>query len=281
MQTVTDAAGLRAVIRNWRSQGRTVGLVPTMGNLHAGHFALLRVARSRCERVVTSVFVNPAQFGPDEDFERYPRTLERDQAGLAEHECDLLFAPSVEVMYPFGVEQSVRVHVPGVSDLLEGACRPGHFEGVATVVSKLFHLVQPDVAVFGQKDFQQLRVVERMVRDLSLPVKVVSAPTWREGDGLALSSRNQYLSASERKRAPQLFVTLRRMRELYLQGHARRAVEQAATARLVRAGFEVDYAVIRRAGDLAEPADGETGNLVALVAAHLGATRLIDNLPFG
>ncbi len=281
MQTVTDAAGLRAVIRNWRSQGRTVGLVPTMGNLHAGHFALLRVARSRCERVVTSVFVNPTQFGPGEDFERYPRSLDRDRAGLADCECDLLFAPSVEVMYPFGVEQSVCVRVPGVSDLLEGACRPGHFEGVATVVSKLFHLVQPDVAVFGQKDFQQLRVVERMVRDLSLPVKVVSAPTWREDDGLALSSRNQYLSATERKRAPQLFVTLRRMRELYLQGHARRAVEQAAAARLVRAGFEVDYAVIRRAGDLAEPADGETGDLVALAAAHLGTTRLIDNLPFG
>lgn len=280
MQTVIDAARLRAVIRTWRGQGRTVGLVPTMGNLHAGHFALLKLARSRCERVVTSIFVNPTQFGPDEDFERYPRSLERDQAGLADHECDLLFAPAVEVMYPFGPEHSVRVHVPRVTDMLEGAHRPTHFDGVATIVSKLFHLVQPDVAVFGQKDYQQLRVIERMVSDLSLPVSVVGAPIRREADGLALSSRNQYLSNTERKRAPQLYTTLRMMRELHLQGHAREAIEKTGAARLARAGFDTDYIVIRRRSDLTEPAADERDDLIALAAAHMGRTRLIDNLPF-
>ncbi len=281
MQTVNDAARLRAVVRTWRGQGRTVGLVPTMGNLHAGHLALLKLARSRCERVVTSIFVNPTQFGPDEDYARYPRTLERDQAALADNDCELLFAPPVEVMYPFGPEHSVRVHVPGITEVLEGAHRPGHFDGVTTVVSKLFHLVQPDVAVFGQKDYQQLRVIERMVADLSLPVSVVGAPIRREADGLAMSSRNQYLSATERRLAPQLYATLRQMRELHLQGHARQAIEKAAAARLGRAGFDTDYVVIRRATDLAEPAADEREGLVALAAARLGSTRLIDNLPFG
>ncbi len=280
MQTVTDAARLRAVIRTWREQGRTISLVPTMGNLHDGHLALLKLARSRCERVVASVFVNPTQFGPDEDFERYPRTMAEDRAALADNDCDLLFAPSVEAMYPFGPEKSVRVHVPVITDVLEGAHRPGHFDGVTTVVSKLFHLVQPDVAVFGQKDYQQLRVIERMVTDLSLPVSVVGAPIRREPDGLALSSRNQYLSAAERRRAPQLYATLRQMRELRLQGHACHAIEQAATARLNRAGFDPDYVVIRRVADLAEPVDGSAEDVVALAAARLGGTRLIDNLPF-
>ncbi|MDE2086262.1 MAG: pantoate--beta-alanine ligase, partial [Xanthomonadaceae bacterium] len=202
MQTVQDAPALRAVVRGWRSQGQTVGLVPTMGNLHAGHHSLLKLARARADRVVATVFVNPTQFGPNEDFERYPRTLVQDQAGLAEHGCDLLFAPEVATMYPFGAEQSVSIHVPGITDTLEGAHRPGHFDGVATVVCKLFNLVQPDLAVFGQKDFQQLKVIERMVRDLALPVKVMGAPTLRAEDGLALSSRNQYLTEAERKQAP-------------------------------------------------------------------------------
>ncbi|HEX7342275.1 MAG TPA: pantoate--beta-alanine ligase [Rhodanobacteraceae bacterium] len=279
MQTVIDAVRLRAVIRAWRGEGRTVGLVPTMGNLHEGHYALIKLARSRCEQVVASVFVNPTQFGPNEDFDRYPRTLDRDQAGLAGHDCDLLFAPSVEVMYPFGPKGTTSVHVPGITEVLEGACRPGHFDGVTTVVSKLFHLVQPDVAVFGQKDFQQLRVIERMVRDLALPISVVGAPIRRESDGLAMSSRNQYLSDAERQLAPQLYTTLRRMRELHLEGHARAAIEKAGAARLARVGFEVDYIVIRRAEDLAEPAEDERDGLVALAAARLGGTRLIDNLP--
>jgi pantoate--beta-alanine ligase len=280
MQTVQDAAALRAVIRGWRTQGQTVGFVPTMGNLHAGHHSLIKLARARTDRVVASVFVNPTQFGPSEDFERYPRTLVQDQGGLAEHGCDLLFAPEVATMYPFGAANSVILHVPQLTETLEGAHRPGHFDGVATVVCKLFNLVQPDLAVFGQKDFQQLKVIERMVRDLSLPVKVMAAPTLRADDGLALSSRNQYLSVAERALAPQIYATLQQMRELIDKGHAWRVVEQAAAAKLARGGFEPDYAAIRRAEDLAEPADGDRTGLVALIAARLGSTRLIDNLPF-
>lgn len=280
MQTVQDAAGLRAAIRGWRGQGQTVGFVPTMGNLHEGHHSLIKLARARADRVVASVFVNPTQFGPGEDFERYPRTLAQDQAGLAEMDCDLLFAPDVATIYPFGHAQSVCVHVPGITDALEGAHRPGHFDGVATVVCKLFNLVQPDVAVFGQKDFQQLKVIERMVRDLALPLKVVAAPTLRAADGLALSSRNQYLSEAERVLAPQIHQTLLKMRELLDKGHARPVIEQVAFSTLERAGFQPDYAVIRRAEDLAEPGDEERQGLVALIAARLGGTRLIDNLPF-
>ena len=280
MQTVQDAPALRAAIRGWRAKGQSVGFVPTMGNLHAGHQSLIKLARERTERVVASVFVNPTQFGPNEDFERYPRTLVQDQAVLAEQDCDLLFAPDVATMYPYGAEHSVSVRVPRITDTLEGAHRPGHFDGIATVVCKLFNLVQPDLAVFGQKDFQQLKVIERMVRDLSLPVKVVAAPILRADDGLALSSRNQYLSAEERARAPLLHDTLLKMRELLNQGHAWQAVEQTAAARLQRAGFVPDYAVIRRAEDLAEPADAQRDGLIALVAARLGTTRLIDNLLF-
>lgn len=280
MQTVQDAAALRATIRGWRIQGQTVGFVPTMGNLHEGHHSLIKLARARADRVVASVFVNPTQFGPGEDFERYPRTLAQDQAGLAEMDCDLLFAPDVATIYPFGAAHSVSVHVPGITDTLEGAHRPGHFDGVATVVCKLFNLVQPDVAVFGQKDFQQLKVIERMVRDLSLPLKVVAAPTLRAADGLALSSRNQYLSEAERTLAPQIHQTLLKMRELLEKGHARKVIEQVAASTLERGGFQPDYAVIRRAEDLAEPADDERQGLVALIAARLGGTRLIDNLAF-
>jgi len=278
MQTVQDAPALRAAIRGWRGKGQTVGFVPTMGNLHAGHQSLIRLARARADRVVASVFVNPTQFGPDEDFERYPRTLTQDQAALADEDCDLLFAPDVDTIYPFGAGHSVSLRVPQITEVLEGAHRPGHFDGVATVVCKLFHLVQPDLAVFGQKDFQQLKVIERMVRDLSLPVKVLAAPTLRADDGLALSSRNQYLSAAERARAPLIHDTLLKMRELLGKGHAWRALEQVAEARLIRAGFAPDYAAIRCAEDLAEPAEGQRTGLVALIAARLGDTRLIDNL---
>ncbi|GGA18943.1 pantoate--beta-alanine ligase [Dyella nitratireducens] len=280
MQTLQDAAGLRATIRGWRAQGHTIGFVPTLGNLHAGHHSLVKLARARTDRVVASVFVNPTQFGPGEDFERYPRTLAQDQVGLAEAECDLLFAPDVATIYPFGADRSVSLHVPELTETLEGAHRPGHFDGVATVVCKLFNLVQPDIAIFGQKDFQQLKVIERLVRDLSLPVKVMSAPTLRAEDGLALSSRNQYLSPNDRATAPLIYETLQQMRDLIAKGHARKVVEQAAASKLERAGFVPDYAAIRRAEDLAEPADGEHEGLVALIAARLGTTRLIDNLLF-
>ncbi len=278
MQTVQDAAALRATVRRWRGEGQTVGFVPTMGNLHEGHQALVKLARARTDRVVASVFVNPTQFAPGEDFDRYPRTLAEDQRALTDEGCDLLFAPDVAVIYPFGAEHSVSLRVPQISEMLEGAHRPGHFDGVATVVCKLFNLVQPDVAVFGQKDYQQLKVIERLVRDLSLPVRVMAAPIFRAADGLALSSRNQYLSPRERVQAPVLHATLLRMRELLVAGHAWQVIERVASAQLARAGFAPDYAAIRRADDLSLPEPGEREGLIGLLAARLGTTRLIDNL---
>ena len=280
MRTVGDLRALRACVRAWKQEGQRVGFVPTMGNLHAGHFSLVDLARRYADRVVASVFVNPTQFGPNEDFTRYPRTLAEDSVGLVEHTCDLLFAPSVEVMYPFGPEQAMRVHVPEVGDTLEGAHRPGHFDGVATVVAKLFSMVEPDVAVFGQKDWQQLLVVRRLARELAFPLEIVAGPIARDDDGLALSSRNRYLDAHQRTRAPELHATLEWMRESFNEGHARAAIEGAAMRRLERAGFQPDYAVVRRAEDLAVSAEGERSGLMALVAAKLGDTRLIDNLAF-
>jgi pantoate--beta-alanine ligase len=280
MRTVGDLRALRACIRAWKQEGLRVGFVPTMGNLHAGHFSLVELARRQADRVVASIFVNPTQFGPGEDFTRYPRTLAEDSVGLVEHNCDLLFAPSVEVMYPFGAEHAMRIHVPDVGDTLEGAHRPGHFDGVATVVAKLFAMVEPDVAVFGQKDWQQLLVVRRLARELAFPLEIVAGPIVRDGDGLALSSRNRYLDAHQRARAPELHATLEWMRESFVDGHARAAIEGAAMRRLERAGFQPDYAVVRRAEDLAVPEEGQRSGLMALVAAKLGTTRLIDNLAF-
>jgi pantoate--beta-alanine ligase len=280
VRTVADPRSLRAVAQAWKKDGQRVAFVPTMGNLHAGHFSLVDLARRYADRVVTSVFVNPTQFGPNEDFTRYPRTLAEDSVGLVEHNCDLLFAPSVEVMYPFGPEHAMRIHVPEIGDTLEGAHRPGHFDGVATVVAKLFAMVEPDVAVFGQKDWQQLLVVRRLVRELAFPLEIVAGPIVRDDDGLALSSRNRYLDVHQRTRAPELHATLEWMRESFVEGHARAAIEGAAVRRLERAGFNPDYAVVRRAEDLAAPAEDERSGLMALVAAKLGDTRLIDNLAF-
>ena len=277
METVALVEDLRTRVGAWRRAGQRIGFVPTMGNLHAGHHALVGLARGSCDRVVTSVFVNPLQFGPREDFGRYPRTLQADAEGLAA-DCDLLFAPPVEEMYPRGVEGHVEVRVPGISDILCGASRPGHFTGVATVVAKLLNMVQPDVALFGQKDYQQLMVIRRMVADLALPVSIVSAPTVRDPDGLALSSRNQYLSPAQRALAPELHRTLQWMAGRITQGEARESVEETARQRLTTAGFEVDYAVVRRAEDLSEPVAGSPEPFVALAAARLGNTRLIDNL---
>ena len=277
METVALVKDLRARIGAWRRAGERIGFVPTMGNLHAGHHALVRQARRTCDRVVTSVFVNPLQFGPREDYGRYPRTLQADAERIAA-ECDLLFAPAVEEMYPRGIAGHVEVHVPGISDILCGASRPGHFTGVATVVAKLLNLVQPDVAVFGQKDYQQLMVIRRMVDDLALPVAIESAPTVRDPDGLALSSRNQYLSGEQRALAPELYRTLQWMSARTRAGEPRETVEAGARERLAGAGFEVDYVAVRLADDLGEPAPGTAAPLVALVAARLGDTRLIDNL---
>lgn len=279
IEVATRLDALRARIAGWKREGLRVGFVPTMGNLHAGHYSLVELARRSADRIVASVFVNPTQFGPNEDFARYPRTPEADAAGLEAAGCDLLWLPSVDTMYPYGVAGTVRVQVPGLTEVLEGASRPGHFDGVATVVARLFNQVQPDVAAFGRKDYQQLAVIRYMVRDLAFPVELLAGETRREPDGLAMSSRNQYLSAEERTRAPELHATLVGLREAILAGTPRAAAEASAAARLERRGFEVDYVSVRRP-DLGEPVDGEHGRRVALVAARLGRTRLIDNLEF-
>ncbi len=279
IETVSELDALRARIQAWKRAGLRVGFVPTMGNLHAGHDSLVELARQQADRVVASVFVNPTQFGPNEDYARYPRTPEADAAGLAAAGCDLLWLPSVETMYPYGIERAVRIRVPGVTEALEGAQRPGHFDGVATVVARLFHQVQPDVAAFGRKDYQQLAVIRYLVRDLAFPIELLAGATLREADGLAMSSRNQYLTAQERPVAAEIRRTLQAMRAATGAGAPRAAVEAEAVARLAGAGFAVDYAVIRRP-DLTEPADGEGGARVGLVAARLGRTRLIDNIEF-
>lgn len=275
---VDELAALRAEVAQWKRDGLRVGFVPTMGNLHAGHHSLVTLARAHADRVVASVFVNPTQFGPNEDYARYPRTPAADAAGLEDAGCDLLWLPSLQTMYPCGVEHAVRMHVPGITDVLDGAHRPGHFDGVAGVVTRLFNQVQPDVAAFGRKDYQQLAVLRQLVRDLAFALELLAAPIVREDDGLAMSSRNQYLSADQRARAPAIHRTLLAMREAMCGGGARTAVEAQARAALEQAGFAVDYAVVRNA-ELGEPDDAHAPQ-VALIAARLGATRLIDNLEF-
>ena len=279
IETITHLAALRERVRGWKRAGLRVGFVPTMGNLHAGHYSLVTLARRHADRVVSSVFVNPTQFGPNEDFTRYPRTPDADTAGLAAAGCDALWLPDVESMYPFGVELAAKVQVPGVSAVLEGAFRPGHFDGVCTVVSRLFNQVLPDVAVFGNKDYQQLAVIRQMVADLQFPIDIVGGEIVREANGLAMSSRNQYLSDGERATAAAIHRTLLAMRAGILAGMPRVRVEAEADAALRDAGFVPDYAAVRRP-DFSEPADGEGGARVALIAARLGRTRLIDNLEF-
>ncbi len=277
IRTVEALDALRAQVAQWKREGLRIGFVPTMGNLHAGHFSLVELARRHADRIVASVFVNPTQFGPDEDFARYPRTPEQDAQGLDDAGCDLLWLPAVETMYPYGASNAVQMRVPGITGVLDGAHRPGHFDGVVTVVSRLFNQVQPDVAVFGRKDYQQVAVVRYFVRDLAFPVELVVGETRREADGLAMSSRNQYLDPDQRARAPELHRTLLAMRDAALSGADAARVEAEAAARLQSAGFDVDYAVVRRR-DLSEGGGIVAGGQVALVAARLGRTRLIDNL---
>jgi pantoate--beta-alanine ligase len=279
IETITELAELRERVRGWRRQGLRVGFVPTMGNLHAGHYSLVMLARQYADRVVSSVFVNPTQFGPNEDFTRYPRTPDADTAGLEGAGCDVLWLPTVESMYPFGVELASKVHVPGVSGVLEGECRPGHFDGVCTVVSRLFHQVLPDVAAFGKKDYQQLAVIRQLVADLQFPIEIIGGGIVRESDGLAMSSRNQYLGPEERPRAGVIHQVLLQMRQAWHDGDGRSVVEAAARGRLQAEGFVVDYAALRRP-DLSETGEREEGPMVALIAARLGRTRLIDNLEF-
>lgn len=279
IETITELDALRARVNGWKREGLRVGFVPTMGNLHAGHYSLVMLARQYTDRVVSSVFVNPTQFGPNEDFTRYPRTPEADTTGLEGAGCDVLWLPTVESMYPFGIELAASINVPGVSSVLEGAHRPGHFDGVCTVVTRLFNQVQPDVAAFGKKDFQQLAVIRQMVRDLAFPIEILGGSIVRESDGLAMSSRNQYLSAEERPAAAEIRRTLLAMRDAVTSGQPRLTVEAEAARRLTAAGFVVDYAAVRRP-DLSEPEDGEKAAKVTLIAAKLGKTRLIDNLEF-
>lgn len=282
MERVEQLQALRERRLEWWRAGHRVALVPTMGNLHAGHLALVRAAARRAERVVATVFVNPLQFGAGEDLGSYPRTLERDAAMLHEAGCSLLFAPCEAEVYPRGRGGQTFVEVPGLSRELCGASRPGHFRGVATVVAKLFNMVQPDVALFGEKDFQQLLVIRRMTADLDLPVEIVSVPTVREADGLAMSSRNGYLSRAERTIAPELHQTLVAAEARLRCGAVIGEVEQAAKDRLATAGFAPDYVSVRRRCDLAPPkrgaADSQDGALVILAAAWLGRARLIDNI---
>ncbi|AOE62245.1 pantoate--beta-alanine ligase [Pseudomonas corrugata] len=278
MNTVKTVRELRAAVARARSEGKRIAFVPTMGNLHSGHVALVTKAAQRADFVVTSIFVNPLQFGAGEDLDKYPRTLPADQEKLLQAGCHLLFAPSVEEMYPDGMAGQTRVSVPQLSEGLCGASRPGHFEGVATVVSKLFNMVQPDLAVFGQKDFQQLAVIRALVHDLNMPIQIIGEPTVRAEDGLALSSRNGFLSPEQRAVAPEVYRSLSRIAEAIRQG--RRDFPTLIAEQLKQleaAGMRPDYLEIREARTL-RPATPEDRDLVILVAAFLGTTRLIDNL---
>lgn len=278
MITVHTIAELRTLVAAARGTDKRVGLVPTMGNLHSGHIALVTQVKEHCDFVVASIFVNPLQFGPQEDLETYPRTLAADQEKLAEAHCDVLFAPTAAEVYPNGPHTQTLVSVPGISEGLCGGSRPGHFAGVATVVNKLFNMVQPDVAIFGQKDFQQLAVIRAMVRDLNMPIEIVGAPTVRAQDGLALSSRNGYLTRQQRASAPALYRALQQIGTAIRNGERRfDSLIETNEAPLKAAGFRLDYLEIRQAGNL-QPARKDDRNLVIMIAAYLGTTRLIDNL---
>lgn len=269
---------IRQRVVAWRQQGLRVALVPTMGNLHKGHATLVARARELADRVVVSIFVNPLQFGPSEDFARYPRTPEEDRALLDEYHADLLFSPGVKDMYPPSQAPHTIVNVPELSDILCGVVRPGHFAGVATVVAKLFNIVQPDVAVFGEKDYQQLAIIKRMAIDLCMPLQVVGVATVREPNGLAMSSRNRYLTAEQRQHAAQIYATLSATAAHLKQGRRDyAALEQAAIGELQQAGFSTDYVSIRDADDL-QPPTANPSTLVVLTAARLGKARLIDNV---
>ena len=278
MDIISGVDSLRQRLQGWCRGGERIGFVPTMGNLHEGHLQLVRRASSLCDRVVVSIFVNPMQFGPGEDFDTYPRTLEADQVKLQQEQTDLLFAPSVDTIYPSGPHDTTWVQVPGVGEGLEADSRPGFFVGVATVVARLFNLVQADIAVFGEKDYQQLAVIGRMVKDLCWPIRIEAVPTVREADGLAMSSRNQYLSPEQRQRAPLLYQTLCEVAEgMRRQQMPSAELEAQAIKRLAQAGFVPDYVSVRHAATL-QPIEVGNGRAVVLAAAHLGRARLIDNV---
>jgi pantoate--beta-alanine ligase len=277
LEVVVRPRDLRERVRQWRRKGERIAFVPTMGNLHAGHGSLVQRASTLAEHVIVSIFVNPLQFGPNEDFAAYPRTPEDDRKLLEALHAELLFAPEVIDIYPRGQETTARVHVPELEDILCGAFRPGHFMGVATIVTKLLNLVQPDVALFGEKDFQQLMVIRRAAEDLCMPIEIVGVPTTREPDGLAMSSRNRYLTAEQRAAAPSIFAALERARVAIEAGSRDySSLEKQGIESLQQAGFRTDYFSIRDAATLQAP--GEAPDLVILTAARIGRARLIDNV---
>lgn len=278
MKTVHTLDELRMEIRHWKQAAETIALAPTMGNLHAGHLSLLREARRLADRTVVSIFVNPIQFGKGEDYEKYPSTLTEDQEKLAADGLDLLFAPDLRQLYPAGMETDTRVTVPEISNILCGQFRPGHFSGVATVVSKLFINTMPDYALFGEKDYQQLLVIKRMVKDLCFPIEVIGMPIMREADGLAMSSRNTYLDPVQRGKAPLIYQVLKESAARLTQHPGELLeIEVAALTRLSAAGFRPEYFTARRAADLSPPTPGDK-QLILLAAAWFGGARLIDNL---
>ena len=277
IKVVRTVAELRATVLGWREARETVALIPTMGTLHDGHLALVRLGLERCDRAATSIFVNPTQFAPHEDFARYPRDEEGDLAKLGTLGCDLVWAPGAREMYPDGF--ATRIEPKGAAEGLEGEFRPHFFGGVATVCCKLFAQVMPDIAVFGEKDYQQLCVIKQMVRDLDLPLEIVAAPTVREPDGLAMSSRNQYLAAEERAVAPKLYRVLCTVAANVAAGQAVPDACAGGMAELTRGGFKVEYIEVRDAETL-RPVEGRRrGPVRVLAAAWLGNTRLIDNVP--
>ncbi len=274
MQQLDSITRLRDLLVTVRAAGQSIALVPTMGNLHAGHLSLVEIAKQHADFTVVSIFVNPSQFVAGEDFEHYPRTLATDLPQLQQLEVDLVFTPAVEEIYP--ASASTEVTVPELDSIYCGEYRPGHFKGVATVVTKLLNIVQPDVAVFGEKDYQQLLVIRSLVRDLNIPVDVIGGPIVREDNGLAMSSRNQYLTKMERERASLLYQCLDDMRSAIHDGDSDfAALEQQAISRLSEAGFKPEYVHVGDANDLKSPSNG---NIVIIAAAWLGKARLIDNV---
>lgn len=283
MKACQNIEQLRTQIKQWRDNGERIAFVPTMGNLHEGHLSLVEIAKQKASRVVVSIYVNPLQFSPDEDFASYPRTLDDDLKKLEALAVDLVFTPDDAMIYPEGEQHSTFVEVPQLSHIIEGKFRPGFFRGVATVVLKLFNMVQPDVAVFGEKDFQQLLVIRQMVKDLNLPVEIIGAQTRREADGLAKSSRNNYLSAVERATSRILSESLQTCRRQIEQGAAIEQAEKNCIENLENHGFDVDYVTLRETSRLQKVSNGEVtpdSERVILAAARLGKTRLIDNIIF-
>lgn len=278
MQSVETISALRAQIKAWRDHKQTIAFVPTMGNLHQGHLSLVRKASELADRVVVSIFVNPLQFDDKADLSAYPRTVKADIHMLSTVDCDVIFTPTIDVMYPRGMTPHTNIIVPNMDDKLCGLKRPGHFDGVATVVTKLLNIVQADIALFGEKDYQQLLLIKRLVRDLNLTVDILGSPTFREESGLAMSSRNQYLTEQQREQASGLYQTLLSFKQRIVMGEQNfPALQLEAIAKLEGLGFEAEYVDIRRADDLAQAISGDK-NLRVLAAVRLGKARLIDNI---